>query len=72
MTLKKDVVRVVPRRHMPTDAQLHAKACIDCGSPSGPFSSAGYVYTRSGAARLGWAVVTCVKHVDNAAAELVR
>jgi hypothetical protein len=44
----------------PTYEQLHEKACIDCGSATGPFTSAGYVYTRSSdGGRLPWAVVAC-------------
>jgi len=47
----------------PAYAQLHEKACIDCGSTTGPFVAAGYVYTRSSdGGRLPWAVVACEEH----------
>ena len=47
----------------PSPAQLHRKACIDCGDTTGPFAPAGYVYTRgSEGGRLGWPVVACPEH----------
>ncbi len=44
-------------------ARLHGKACITCGSTTGPPTPAGHRYTstvRDG--RLGWAVVACHEH----------
>lgn len=48
-----------------TDAQLHGKACINCGATSG-LVPAGHVYTktRPGKAPLGWAVTACPTHVS--------
>ena len=44
----------------PTRAQKDGIACIDCGSTTGPFTRAGFVYTRSAeGGRLPWAVVAC-------------
>ncbi len=45
-------------RRAPTQDQLHEKACIDCGSSTGPFVRAGHIYLLG----LGWAVVSCVAH----------
>ncbi|QMU76003.1 hypothetical protein GXW83_09900 [Streptacidiphilus sp. PB12-B1b] len=46
-----------------TDAQLHARACIVCGRPSGELLRAGHVRTevRPGE-HLVWAVVACPEH----------
>lgn len=44
----------------PTRDQKDGRACIDCGSTTGPFVRAGMVYTRcEGGGRLPWAVVAC-------------
>lgn len=52
----------------PTRAQKDGRACIDCGSESGPLVRAGYVYTRNGdGGRLPWAVVACPEHQGGAA-----
>ena len=59
-----DPQEVGAEQRTPTYAQLHEKACIDCGTETGPFTSAGYVYTRSlGGGRLPWAVVACPEHI---------
>ena len=51
-----------------TDAllvRLHGKACITCGTSTGPLNRSGYVYTTDpGGGRLGWAVVACAEHQD--------
>jgi hypothetical protein len=70
LTLKKNVVRVVAQRRSPSAAQLHGKACIDCGRSDVPLSAAGMFYMRSGGARLGWSVVACSDH--EATAEVAR
>ncbi|MFC5910235.1 hypothetical protein [Streptacidiphilus monticola] len=45
----------------PTRAQLHAEACIDCGTTEGPLTPVGHVFTpgRERGSQLGWAVVAC-------------
>ncbi len=50
----------------PTDEQLHAKACITCGSTAAPLTAAGHRHTPTGAhtAPLGWAVVACADHAS--------
>jgi hypothetical protein len=66
VTLKKAVVRVHPRQHMPTSGQLAGEECIDCRSTVPPLARAGYFYMRSGRARLGWAVSACTIHAGAA------
>jgi hypothetical protein len=44
-------------------ARLHGEACIICGRADGPLVDAGYVYTQSGKAQLGWPVVACEEHL---------
>jgi hypothetical protein len=57
-----------PEQVAPTRAQKDGRACIDCGSTHGPFTAAGYVYTRSvDGGRLPWAVVACPEHTVAAA-----
>lgn len=47
----------------PTPNQLHAQACIVCGTTEEPLLPAGHVYTKArGGGQLGWAVVACAKH----------
>jgi hypothetical protein len=44
-----------------TPAQKQHTACFECGAP-GPLVPAGYAYTKTSGAPLGWAVVACPNH----------
>ncbi|MEY9837112.1 hypothetical protein [Streptacidiphilus sp. EB103A] len=47
-----------------TDAQLHARACVRCGTEDGPLERNGYVETETRpGVRLPWAVVACPDHL---------
>lgn len=46
-----------------TDAQLHAHACIVCGTEDGPLQRNGHVKVESRPGQsLAWAVVACPAH----------
>jgi hypothetical protein len=54
-------------RLLPVDAstllRLHGRACITCGTTTGPLTPAGHVYTgNADDGRLGWAVTACPEH----------
>lgn len=52
-----------------TSAQLHGRACVECGSELDGLMDAGFVYTPAeGDGRLGWPVKACPRHTPTGAA----